>query len=86
MENKFSLNKLLYIQEHRSCRNYLETVENGFKYIEFERDETILEKESLWNYLIFVLEGECVISCNQFRNRIFQTGTIVLLPKRQWFQ
>lgn len=82
MENKFSLNKLLYIQEHRSCRNYLETVENGFKYIEFERDETILEKESLWNYLIFVLEGECIISCNQFRNRIFQTGTIVLLPKK----
>ena len=34
MNKKSSLNNLLYIQEHRSCRNYLEKVENGFKYIE----------------------------------------------------
>lgn len=44
MNKKSSLNNLLYIQEHLSCRNYLETVENGFKYIEFFNDEVILEK------------------------------------------
>lgn len=82
MNNESSLNKLLYIQEHRSCRNYLEKVEHGFKYIEFTDNEMILDKESLWNYLLFVLEGECVINCNQFRNRLFRAGTIVLLPKK----
>ena len=45
MNKKSSLNNLLYIQEHRSCRNYLEKVENGFKYIEFSHEEVILEKE-----------------------------------------
>ena len=44
MNKKSSLNNLLYIQEHRSCRNYLEKVENGFKYIEFSHEEVILEK------------------------------------------
>ena len=82
MNNKSSLNNLLYIQEHRSCRNYLEKIENGFKYIEFTHDEMILEKESSWNYLLFVLDGECIINCNQFRNHLFQAGTIILLPKK----
>ena len=45
MNKETSLNNLLYIHEHLSCRNYLEKVENGFKYIEFEQDAVILEKE-----------------------------------------
>lgn len=82
MNNKSSLNNLLYIQEHRSCENYLETVEKGFKYIEFPCDKIMWDKESLWNYLLFILEGECVITCNQFIDRQFQAGTIILLPKK----
>lgn len=82
MDNQYSLNNLLYIEEHRSCRNYLETIENGFKYIEFAYDEIMLDKESLWNYLLFVIDGECIIDCNQFRGRLFRAGTIVLLPKK----
>lgn len=81
MNKKSSLNNLLYIQEHLSCRNYLETVENGFKYIEFFNDEVILEKEISWNYLLFILEGECIIDCNQFRNRRLTQDMIILLPK-----
>lgn len=81
MNKKSSLNNLLYIQEHRSCRNYLEKVENGFKYIEFSHEEVILEKEISWNYLLCVLEGECIINCNQFRERLFQANCMVLLPK-----
>lgn len=82
MNKQSSLNRLLYIQEHLSCRNYLEKVENGFKYIEFPHDEIILEKEISWNYLLFVLEGKCVINCNQFQDRIFRADMIVLLPKK----
>ena len=72
---------MLYIKEHLSCRNYLEKVENGFKYIEFPYDEVILEEQISWNYLLFVLEGKCCINCNQFRDRIFQKNMIILLPK-----
>lgn len=81
MNKETSLNKLLYIQEHMSCRNYREKVENGFKYIEFKKDEVILEKETLWNHLLFFIEGECVINYNQFKDRKFQAGSIVLIPK-----
>ena len=81
MNKKSSINNLLYIKEHLSCRNYFEKVENGFKYIEFTCEEVILEEQISWNYLLFVLEGECIINCNQFRNRMFQKGMIVLLPK-----
>lgn len=38
-------------------------------------------KEISWNYLLFVLEGECIINCNQFRERLFQANCMVLLPK-----
>ena len=55
MNKETSLNNLLYIHEHLSCRNYLEKVENGFKYIEFEQDAVILEKEIMWNHILFVL-------------------------------
>lgn len=81
MNKKTSLNKLLYIQEHLSCRNYREKLENGFKYIEFKKDEVILEKETIWNHIVFMLEGECVINYNQFKDRKFQAGSIILLPK-----
>lgn len=81
MNNKKSLNKLLYIQEHLSCKNYHNKLENGFKYIEFKKDEVILEKETIWNHVVFMLEGECVINYNQFKDRKFQVGSIILLPK-----
>ena len=81
MNKKTSLNKLLYIQEHLSCRNYREKLENGLKYIEFKKDEVILEKETIWNHIVFMLEGECVINYNQFKDRKFQAGSIILLPK-----
>ena len=81
MDKKTSLNRLFYINEHLSCRNYREKVENGFKYLEFEKDEVIQEKEVLWNHLLFFLEGECVINYNQFKNRKFQAGLVILLPK-----
>lgn len=81
MNEKISLNKLLYTQEHLSCRNYREELENGFKYIEFEKDEVILEEETIWNQIVFLLEGECVINYNQFKDRKFRVGSIILLPK-----
>ena len=41
MGRKILLNKLLYTEEHLSCRNYLNQVESGFKYIELEQEVSI---------------------------------------------
>lgn len=86
MNKKSSLNNLLYIQEHRSCRNYLEKVENGFKYIEFSHEEVILEKEISWNYLLFVLEGECTSIVISLENVCFRLTVWCYSPKRLWLE
>lgn len=86
MYKKPPQNKLLYIEEHLSCLNYLETVEHGFKYIEFEQGEVLTDADSIWNYLLFVLEGQCLIHCNQFKERLFPENSIVLLPKKSEFE
>ena len=50
--------------------------------MKFSHEEVILEKEiSMELIFLFVLEGECIINCNQFRERLFQANCMVLLPK-----
>lgn len=85
MNHEILLNKLLYVEEHRSCRNYLNQVESGFKYIELEQEVFIQKECACWNYLLMFLEGEFVISKDQFKKRIFRAGTMVLLPKMSTF-
>lgn len=85
MENEIRLNELLYIGEHRSCKNYLEQVEFGFKYIELEQETFIREERSASNYLLMFLDGEFTISQDQFNTRTFNAGTMVLLPKMSTF-
>lgn len=85
MENEILFNELFYIEEHRSCRNYLDQVEFGFKYIELERETFIREERSSSNYLLMFLDGEFTISQNQFNTRAFNAGTMVLLPKMSTF-
>lgn len=75
------LNELLYIDEHRSCRNYLKEVECGFKYIELKQDTHISEECAKWNYLLLFMEGEFTISLDQFKKHKFTKGSMVLLPK-----
>jgi len=85
MGREILLNKLLYAEEHLSCRNYLNQVESGFKYIELEQEVTIHKECACWNYLLLFLDGEFVISQNQFNKRRFSAGTMILLPKMSAF-
>ena len=65
-------NKLLYIEEHMSCQNYMTTIETGFKFIEFTEDTELGEDDTSKNYLLFFLKGDFTVSYNQFHNRTFQ--------------
>ena len=85
MGRKILLNKLLYTEEHLSCRNYLNQVESGFKYIELEQEVSIHKECACWNYLLLFLDGEFVISQDQFNKRRFSAGTMILLPKMSAF-
>ena len=42
-------NKLLYIEEHMSCQNYMTTIETGFKFIEFTEDTELGEDDTSKN-------------------------------------
>ena len=41
METKHTKSELLYIEEHRSCQNYMTTIETGFKYLEFAKNAAL---------------------------------------------
>lgn len=43
METKHIKSELLYIEEHRSCQNYMTTIETGFKYLEFAKNAAFEE-------------------------------------------
>ena len=57
METRPARNKLLYIEEHLSCQNYMTTIETGFKYLEFDEITEFEEEDTNKNYLLFVLQG-----------------------------
>ena len=67
MNKETSLNNLLYIHEHLSCRNYLEKVENGFKYIEFEQDAVFWKRRLCGSYNYSYLKENVYINYNQFK-------------------
>ena len=85
MNHEILLNELLYIEEHRSCMNYLNQAESGFKYIELDQEIFIQKECACWNYLLIFLDGEFIISQDQFKKRKFNAGTMVLLPKMSTF-
>ena len=81
MKAKFPPNKLLYIEEHLSCQNYMMTIETGFKILEFTENTEFEEDKTTKNYLLFFLKGDFTISCNQFHDRLFHAGDMVLIPR-----
>lgn len=81
METKHTKSKLLYIEEHLSCQNYMTAIETGFKYFEFDRNTEFEEEGTNKNYLLFFLKGDFIISCNQFHNKTFRAGDMILIPR-----
>lgn len=81
MESKLMKSELLYIEEHLSCQNYMTTIETGFKYLEFDKNTEFEEDTTSKNYLLFFLKGDFTITCNQFHNRLFHAGEMILIPR-----
>lgn len=79
-------NELLYIEEHLSCQNYMAAVKTGFKYVEFFEDTEFGESNANKNYLLFFLKGDFTVSCDQFQDRLFHAGDMVLIPRFSHFK
>ena len=81
MRGEQSPNGLHYAMEHLSCKNYMTDIDTGFKYIKFDTEKCIEEEYTHKNYLLFFLEGDFSVYCNQFCNRTFHSNEMVVLPK-----
>ena len=76
----FMSNELLYLQEHLSCRHYVSDYRCAFSYMDVKKGKDV-NVEKPYNYVIFLLEGEAIVSCNEFVNRHFKKGDIFFIPR-----
>lgn len=73
--------QLLYVQEHLSCKNYVSDFHIGFSYHEMKEGKNLPFTDKYFNYFIFLLEGEIMISCNEFRNHLCKEGEMVFIAQ-----
>jgi AraC-like DNA-binding protein len=69
------------IKEPLSLRLYSPVQPTGFKFRDLnEKNVTLSGVNKDYNHLLFVLDGEAVVSCNEFTNRKIHAGEFVLIP------
>lgn len=72
---------LFYREEHTTCYNYKLQTSATFKVLKFckcDVSEIINVDRSV---IIFLLEGEALITCNSHKDKIQKAGEMVLLPR-----
>ncbi|MDR2809235.1 MAG: AraC family transcriptional regulator [Tannerellaceae bacterium] len=73
--------QLLYVQEHLSCKNYVSDFHIGFSFQEVKEGGKLRTIDKYYNYFIFLLEGEAMISYNEFRNHLCRAGEMIFIPQ-----
>jgi AraC-like DNA-binding protein len=73
--------ELLYVQEHLVCKNYVSDYHIGFSDKKLKQGENIHLEDKYFNYFIFFLEGEAMVSCNEFRNHLCCNGEMVFIAQ-----
>lgn len=71
---------LFYKQEHTTCYNYRMQTSATFKVLQFVKTDVpeIINVDR--SVLIFLLEGEALVTCNNYKNKLQKAGEILLLP------
>lgn len=70
------------MREHLSCRHYVSDYRCSFRYREDEAGSYFYFDDEPYNLMIFVLEGELTVTCNEFTNRVFKKGRDIFYPER----
>jgi AraC-like DNA-binding protein len=74
------MNYQFAIKEPLSLRLYSPVSPTGFRFRELAEGSSQGAGNKDYNHLFFLLEGEAVISCNEFTNRTMRAGEFVLVP------
>lgn len=73
---------LLYVNEHLTCGKYLKEIDTGFFFQEIKKGSTRkLERETMKNYLVIILEGKIRLNYNLSENRIISGGEFFLIAQ-----
>lgn len=75
------MEKLLYLEEHVSCKEYSPNILVGFKFRRLMEKNDLNEQNKDYHHLIFFLKGEALISSNEYRNRSIKSNEFILIPK-----
>ena len=70
----------LYFNKQLDCQVCTETTDKGFKYIKTVKGEQYIFEMVDTYTIVFILTGEALISCNEFRNVHFREGQMMLWP------
>lgn len=73
-------NRLLYANEHLTCRNYVSDHRCFFKFYSWDSGIRFQDFDEKINYLVFVVEGECKVTCGKFSNRVVARKELIFLP------
>ncbi|MDR1980465.1 MAG: AraC family transcriptional regulator [Tannerellaceae bacterium] len=76
------MKNLLDISKHTPCEHHMSDLRISFKYQTIEGNETFKNENKEFNHLIFMLEGEAIVSYNEFDNIPVKTGEFFLIPKQ----
>jgi AraC-like DNA-binding protein len=79
------MSDILYLDEHTSCRHYVSDHRCCFKYHEFDAGATLKFNGINHNLIGFMLEGEQIVDCNEFKERRVGPGSISMVPKMAEF-
>jgi AraC-like DNA-binding protein len=74
------MNYQFAIKEPLSLRLYSPVSPTGFRFRELAEGGSLGAGNKDYHHLFFLLEGQAVVSCNEFTNRQVQAGEFVLIP------
>jgi AraC-like DNA-binding protein len=71
---------VFYLEEHTSCRHYISDAQVSFKYLEVEPGSNFLEKSNAFNHLVFLLDGEMLVTSDVAVSQHIFAGEMFLVP------
>ena len=74
-------NSRLYLDDQKLEYKYLTDLTTGFHYFELKANTYENSRVLEQNAILFIIDGSCSFSYNQYKNRVFLAGEMIFLPK-----
>jgi AraC-like DNA-binding protein len=75
------MENLFYIEDHVSCQRYRSDFQAGFKCSAIKAGSTLEKLNTSYNHLLFLKEGEMLISRAEYVERRIRKDECILIPK-----